>query len=185
MPLPFLAWGAAALVTSAVVGALASDDKEEKAKERRREREQERQRYLREEEEQFQKKAQLEREYREREEKRRIEEYRKEQERLEEEAKAKKVVEQQEKERKEREEREYQRVILKKKADSKREKIIRKTMLHFENIIDTKSNQFKTKVFNKIDTEKMIQLKKINKSQQFLLNDKEFDKYLNLYIEDK
>ena len=82
------------------------------------------------------------------------------------------------------EETERQRVLLKKKADKKRENILNTLITDFKkNELSQHKEQFQNNIFLEIDKDKNLQLKRINESQKLMLSQTDFQKQIEIYIE--
>lgn len=82
-------------------------------------------------------------------------------------------------------EKERQRILLKKKADKKREDILNTLIIGFKkNELSQPKEQFQNNIFLEIDKDKNFQLKRINESQKLMLSQIDFKKQIDIYIEE-
>lgn len=80
---------------------------------------------------------------------------------------------------------ERQRVLLKKKANKKRENILNTLIADFKkNELSQYKEQFQKNIFLEIDKDKNLQLKRINESQKLMLSQRDFKKQIEIYIEE-
>jgi hypothetical protein len=72
---------------------------------------------------------------------------------------------------------------INRKANEKREILLDKIIINFEkNILNPEKKILKLNLKNTIEKDKMNQLKIINEKQQFLLNNKLFNEYIDMYV---
>ena len=82
-------------------------------------------------------------------------------------------------------EKERQRILLKKKADRKREDILNTLITDFKkNELSQHKENFQNNIFLEIDKDKNFQLKRINESQKLMLSQTDFKKQIDIYIEE-